>query len=80
MEDQRKRMFSQDLANQALKGRFGDIKQILREKVQENPEFDWVSAARSAARAAVELQFPRDLRREGSGSEEYAKVLTDDEP
>ena len=75
MEDQRKRMFSQDLANQALKGRFGDIKQTLREKVQENPEFDWVSAARSAARAAVELQFPRDLRREGSGSEEYAKVL-----
>ena len=75
MEDQRKRMFSQDLANQALKGKFGDIKQILKEKVQENPEFDWVAAAQSAARAAVELQFPRDLRREGSGSEEYAKVL-----
>ena len=75
MEDQRKRMLSQDLANQALKGKFGDIKQILREKVQEDPEFDWVAAARSAARAAVELQFPRDLRREGSGSEEYAKVL-----
>jgi hypothetical protein len=75
MEDKRKKMFAQDLANQALKGRYGDIKQVLREKVAEDPNYDWVSAARSAARAAVELQFPRDLRREGSGSEEYAKVL-----
>ena len=75
MEDQRKKMFSQDLANQALKGKFGDIRQVLKEKVAEDPNYDWVSAARSAARAAVELQFPRDLRREGSGSEEYAKVL-----
>ena len=75
MEDQRKKMFTQDLANQALKGKFGDIKQVLREKVAEDLNYDWVSAARSAARAAVELQFPRDLRREGSGSEEYAKVL-----
>jgi hypothetical protein len=75
MEAQRKKMFTQDLANQALEGKFGDIRQTLRQKVQEDPNFKWEDAARSAARAAVELQFPRDLRREGSGSEEYAKTL-----
>jgi hypothetical protein len=75
MEAQRKKMFTQDLANQALEGKFGDIRQTLRQKVQEDPNFKWEDAARSAARAAVELQFPRDLRREGSGSEQYAKTL-----
>jgi hypothetical protein len=75
MEAQRNKMFTQGLANQALEGKFGDIKQTLRQKVQEDPKYDWQAAARSAARAAVELQFPRDLRREGSGSEQYAKTL-----
>jgi hypothetical protein len=75
MEAQRNKMFTQGLANQALEGKFGDIKQALRQKVQEDPNFKWEDAARSAARAAVELQFPRDLRREGSGSEQYAKTL-----
>jgi hypothetical protein len=75
MEAQRKKMFTQGLANQALEGKFGDIRQTLRQKVQEDPNFKWEDAARSAATAAVELQFPRDLRREGSGSEQYAKTL-----
>ena len=75
MEAQRKKMFTQGLANQALEGKFGDIRQTLRQKMQEEPNFDAEAAARSAARAAVELQFPRDLRREGSGSEQYAKTL-----
>src|SRR5580765_2747840 len=75
VEAQRNKMFTQGLANQALEGKFGDIRQTLRQKVQEDPNFKWEDAARSAARAAVELQFPRDLRREGSGSEQYAKTL-----
>ena len=76
MEGERKKVFTQDLANHLLKGEFGNVKQALLEKFQKEKEtFDWESSARSAARAATELQFPRDLRREGSGSKEYARAL-----
>lgn len=75
MEDEREKTFRQDIANQMLKGRMDVVRQTLRQRVHDDPEFDWEKAAKSAAKAAVELQFPRDLRREGSGSEEYAKVL-----
>ncbi len=56
----------QELASFVLKGEFGTVRQTLLARAQSEPQFDAVSAARGVARAAEELSFPRDLRREGS--------------
>lgn len=56
---------NQEMAEEVLKGNFGTVRQNLLQKSREEAGYDPVSAVRSIARAAEELSFPRDLRREG---------------
>jgi len=65
--NRRESQFRQELAEEALKRNFGTIRARLLERSREDQTFDPVEAVRSIARAAEELTFPRDLRREGSG-------------
>jgi len=64
--NRRESQFRQELAEEALKRNFGTIRARLLERSREDQTFDPVEAVRSIARAAEELTFPRDLRREGS--------------
>lgn len=64
----RENQFLSGLAEQASKGDFGTVRQSLLERTQSEPGFDPVSAVRGIAQKVEELTFPRDLRREGSGS------------
>lgn len=60
--------FHQTLAEDILKGNFGSVRQALLSKAQADTNYDPVSGARAVAKAAEDLTFPRDLRREGSTS------------
>lgn len=63
----------QRLAQEVLKGNFGSVRQELLAKSQESPDYNPVESVRAIARAAEELTFPRDLRREGSDSTSSAR-------
>lgn len=56
----------QALAEEALKGNFGTVRQTLLSKAQSDNTYDPRQAVRAIARSAEELTFPRDLRREGT--------------
>ena len=65
--------FNEDMGKKALDGRFGDIIQSINARAAEDEQFDPRRAAIAAAKAAVEWQFPRDLRNEVT--RRSAKVL-----
>lgn len=69
--------FRTQQAEEILRGNFGTVRQELRARKQETPEYDEVGAVQAIARAAEELAFPRDLRREGTtrGSGKRSKLL-----
>jgi hypothetical protein len=70
-EEQR---FHTDLANDLLAGNLEPVRMKLIKRQRDNPEsYNSIEGARKVADAAAELQFPRDLRREGGP--EYGKVL-----
>lgn len=75
---QRESQFHEGLANEILRGNFGTVRSKLLQRANEDPSFDPVSSVRSIARAAEELTFPRDLRREGtqSGSTARSRLLS----
>lgn len=58
--------FNEEMGKRALDGKFGDVIQSIRKRASEDPKFDQIKAARSVAKAAVEWQFPRDLRNEAT--------------
>lgn len=53
-------------AEAVLKGNFGTVRQELKQRMQQSKDYDAVGAVQAIARAAEELAFPRDLRREGT--------------
>ena len=57
---------SNQLAERALAGEFGTVRQTLLARGQAEQGFDPVAGARKVAHAAEALTFPRDLRREGT--------------
>lgn len=61
-----KGQMTHQLAEEVLAGNLGNVRQKLRSLMQADTSFDPADAIRSIAREAEELQFPRDLRREGS--------------
>jgi hypothetical protein len=70
-EEQR---FHTDLAQDLLKGNLEPVRMKLIAAQRDNPQgYNSVEGARKVVDAATELQFPRDLRREGGP--EYGKVL-----
>jgi hypothetical protein len=58
--------FHQKLAEDVLKGNFGSVRQTLLAQAQNDKSYNPADGVRAVARAAEELTFPRDLRREGS--------------
>jgi hypothetical protein len=58
--------FHQKLAEDVLKGNFGSVRQTLLAQAQNNKSYNPADGVRAIAKAAEELTFPRDLRREGS--------------
>ena len=56
--------FNESLVAEVEKGNFGTIQQVLNERARTDPKFDPQAAARTIAKAAVEMQFPKDLRRQ----------------
>lgn len=69
--------FHSQLAEEAMKGNFGTIRQTLLARAQSDKTYDPVSGVRSIARLAEDLTFPRDLRREGTRNQstEREKLL-----
>jgi len=69
---------SNQLAERALAGEFGTVRQTLLSRAQTEPQFDPVAGARQVAQAAEALSFPRDLRREGTQrlSAQRSKMLS----
>lgn len=63
---QREGQFRQDLAKEALKGNFGTVRTALQQRLRADKSYNPQDAVRGIAQAAEDLQFPRDLRREGS--------------
>lgn len=63
----------QALAEEALKGNFGTVRQTLLAKAQSDNTYNPREGVRAIARAAEELTFPRDLRREGTLSTSAAR-------
>jgi hypothetical protein len=62
----REGQFHQQMAESVLEGKFGDVRQALLQRVREDSTYNPQEAVRSITRAAEELTFPRDLRREGT--------------
>jgi hypothetical protein len=62
----REGQFHQQMAEEVLKGNFGNIRAELMGKLQGDKNFNAPEAVRAIASAAEDLTFPRDLRREGS--------------
>lgn len=74
LRNNEERRFHTDLANDLLKGNLEPVRMKLIARQRDNPEgYNSVEGARKVADAVTELQFPRDLRREGGP--EYGKVL-----
>jgi hypothetical protein len=57
---------NQQLAELALKGQFGTVRANLEERIRTDKSYNPVDVVRAVARAAEEMTFPKDLRREGS--------------
>jgi hypothetical protein len=55
-------------------GKYAEVNQWMLEQKRKDPLFDIRKKAQTIANQAVELTFPRDLRRE-TGGEEYAQAL-----
>ena len=58
--------FHGDVAEEILRGNFGTARQALLDRAQRDELYDPVEGARAVARAAEEMTFVRDLRREGT--------------
>lgn len=56
----------EDFAREVLKGNFGNVRQAIIERAQNDKQYNPQDAVRAVARAAEEQTFPRDLRREGN--------------
>lgn len=57
---------NQQLAEEALKGNYGTVRSSISQQMQTDKNYNPVDAVKAIARAAEELTFPKDLRREGS--------------
>lgn len=57
---------NQQMAELALKGQFGTIRSQIQQKLQTDKSSNPADVVRAIARAAEEMSFPKDLRREGS--------------
>lgn len=66
VETRRAGQFHQSLAEEITRGNFGTVRAKLLERAQSDKTYDPVEGVRSVARAAEEITFPRDLRREGT--------------
>lgn len=66
VETRRAAQFHQSLAEEVLKGNFGTVRAQLLSKAESDKLYNPVDGVRAVAKAAEELQFPRDLRREGT--------------
>jgi hypothetical protein len=64
---------NQKLAEEALKGNFGTVRNQLQQKSQLDKSYNSVDAVRAIARAAEEMAFPKDLRREGSSRDQDSR-------
>ncbi len=65
--------FHQAQAEEVLKGNFGNVRQSLLSRAQDDKTYNPIEGVRAVARAAEELTFPRDLRREGSQATSSAR-------
>lgn len=66
IQKQRDGQWQNQQAEDALKGNFGNVRAALRDKLQEDSNFDVKTAVGGIARATEEQTFPRDLRSEGT--------------
>ena len=62
------KVFSERLVAEVEKGNFGNIQETLNERARQDPKFDPLAAARTIAKASVDMQFPKDLRRNRKAS------------
>ena len=60
--------FRYQMAEEVQKGNIGSVKAAIKLRAQEKPDYDVETTIRGIARTIEELEFPRDLRREGSNS------------
>lgn len=65
-ENRRAGQVNQQLAEQVVKGNFGTVRAALQNQIQSDTSYNPVNAVRAIARAAEEMTFPKDLRREGN--------------
>lgn len=63
---QRSGQETQQLAEQALKGNFGTVRAGIQAQQSSDKSYNPVDGVKGIARAAEEMTFPKDLRREGS--------------
>ncbi len=64
----------QQMAEEVLKGNFGNVRQELLARAKSDKNFDPREAVRAISRMAEDLTFPRDLRREGTLSTSVARA------
>jgi hypothetical protein len=58
----------QEMANRAMKGDFGTVRQDLLKQAQLNPSMDLRAEVKAVVKLAEEMTFMRDLRRDGKDS------------
>jgi hypothetical protein len=76
--EQKKRdsQFNQELGQDIADGNYGDARQKLLARREQEPEYDIHAGGRKAADAALNLTIPRDLRKELNKSDtEIARLL-----
>jgi hypothetical protein len=78
-DNQRRKLdakFNQDLGQNILDGKFGDAKQKLIDRGAQEPKYDKFEGGRKAVEAAMEMHFPRDLRKQlNKNDTEIARML-----
>ena len=72
-ETRRQGQFHQKLAEQALAGNLGDVRQALIQHREEEPGYNVATGIQAIARAAEEMTFPKDLRRQGGPANAVAR-------
>jgi hypothetical protein len=73
-EDAARKQETAKYGDLVAKGKYNEVNQWMLEQKRKDPLFDIPKRAQTIANQAVELTFPRDLRRE-TGGEEYAQAL-----
>ena len=73
LANRRQSQFYQEQATEALKGNIGTVRQAILARASQDKNFSPVAAVQGISKAAEDLSFPRDLRREGTANDQVAR-------